>query len=64
MPDPKLQSAIEMLKELIDLEDGLTDWEVKFVDGLARKLEAMGPDFRMTDVQIAKVGQIHTDRIG
>lgn len=34
MPDPKLQSAIEMLNDLIELEDGLTDWEVKFVDGL------------------------------
>lgn len=63
MPDLKLQAAIAKLRELVDLEDGLTGWEVEFVDGLARKLEAMGPDFRLTDGQINKIDQIYNDRV-
>lgn len=64
MGNVRLQQAIEKLKELVDLEDGLSDWEVKFVDGLARQLEALGPDFRLTEPQILKIEQIHSTRIG
>lgn len=64
MAQVRLHQAIELLKELAELEDGLTDWEVKFVDGLARQLEALGPDFRLTETQILKIEQIHAARIG
>lgn len=64
MGNVRLQQAIEKLRELVDLEEGLSDWEVKFVDGLARQLEALGPDFRLTETQILKIEQIHAARIG
>lgn len=50
----------EMLAELLDLEDGLSEWELKFVDDLSRK--SRHPGFVFTPLQAEKLAEIYKDR--
>jgi len=50
-----------MIVELADLEEGLDDWEVGFVDDMARAVERGDP---MTRRQRDKAREIWNQRIG
>lgn len=49
-----------MLNQLLQLEEGLTPWEVDFVEDLAKQRKEGRP---FTDAQAAKVGQIFDARV-
>lgn len=55
----------QMLQELLDLEEGLSDFEVTFIESLAKMRNQYGQRFQvmLSDKQISKLRQIHEDRI-
>lgn len=55
-------TCFAMLAELLDVEDGLSEWELKFVDDLSRK--SRHPGFVFTPAQAEKLEEIHRDRVG
>lgn len=55
-----MKSHEKMLQELLDLEEGLSDWEVSFLEDLPDKIQQYG---RLTPGQIDKLEQIYNDRI-
>lgn len=59
MPDQT--TCFEMLSELLDVEDGLSDWELRFVDDLSRK--SRHPTFTFTPSQAEKLEEIYRDRV-
>lgn len=56
----------EKLDELLDLEEGLTDWEASFLESLEQQRRAAlcTEAFVMTDRQAAKLEAIHAERCG
>lgn len=46
-----------MLTDLLDLEDGLNDWEVEFVEDLSHR----PPDRDLSDKQADKLQQIYNE---
>lgn len=48
----------KLVNELCDIEEGLTDWEVDFVEGIARQVHddkrALSPKQRLIAVQIRR----------
>lgn len=52
------QEHATMLDELLELEDGLSDWEVEFIDRLSHQR-----DRSLTDGQASKLQQIWDERI-
>jgi len=44
----------EMVEDLCEVESGLTDWEVQFVEGMARLDECF-----MSPSQVEKVKELH-----
>ena len=51
--------ALDMLDELLDLESGLTDWELKFIEDLSKKREYN----RFTLRQVQMIEQIWQKRL-
>jgi hypothetical protein len=54
------KTAREMLAELCEVEEGLTDWEVRFVDDLSKRAELS--TFRFTPRQFQTLVKIHSER--
>lgn len=52
-PLPTQDEAREYVTQLLDVEDGLTDWEVEFVD----KISNWGRDY--TDRQLQTIADLH-----
>lgn len=52
----------EQLKELLDLEEGLSDWEVTFVEDLSHDLNA-NENFDPAPGRILKLNEIYEQRI-
>lgn len=52
--------AIELLNSLLDLEDGLTEWEMKFIEDVGRRVNSGD---RLSPAQIAKILQIADARL-
>lgn len=51
----------KMLNELLALDEGLTDWEVGFIESLDA---ARGMGFTFTERQRVKLRQVWNDRLG
>lgn len=59
MLDPNLR---ELLDELLDLESGLTEWEVDFIERVNRKTAARGVA-GLSPAERARIQAIHKDRV-
>lgn len=53
--------AKEQVEALCELEDGLSDWEMKFVDDIANRIKSNQP---LSQKQMDKIDSIHSDKIG
>lgn len=51
----------ELVADIENYGEGLTDWESNFVSDIAGKLQK---GFSLSDKQIAKLKTIHEDRVG
>ena len=49
-----------MLEDIAELEQGLTDWEMKFTDSLRSQFEARGT---LSPKQVAKLEQVHKEKV-
>lgn len=58
LDDVQLKELGGMVANLCDIEEGLTDWEVNFVDDMGEKFKSEPPIF-MTAIQTAKVRELH-----
>jgi hypothetical protein len=47
-----------MLKELLDLEDGLSGWELEFVENISRRMDGENDDLSLSEKQEDKLKQI------
>lgn len=54
--------AWELLDEIDKLGDGLSDWEIEFVEDLVKR-RAGGPGYTLSEPQIIKIEQIHERRV-
>ncbi len=52
----------ELLDELLDLEEGLTDWEVAFIEKVNHKAVARGIAM-LTKAEQDRIAAIHKDRV-
>ena len=48
--------VLDKLRELCEIEEGMNDWEVNFVDDVARRVEA---GYELTPKQIVKIQEMH-----
>ena len=51
----------KLLDELLDVEAGLTDWEVQFVEDMDKK-RRNDPLWRPTDTEMDKIVEIYEER--
>lgn len=58
-PGERERQLLAMLDELLDLDDGLSDWEVQFLESLDRQ-RASG----WTARQAEKLAQIYVEKLG
>lgn len=49
-----------MLDDLLDLEEGLTDWEVRFIDAMDKRSDRGEP---FTASQLSRLTEIHNERV-
>lgn len=52
-----------LLNDLLDLDGGLTDWEVNFIEDIARTRHRLGSALQLTDNQSSKLEQIGQERL-
>ena len=50
----------ELVEDLLEVESGLSDWEVDFIESISRSIEEYG---RLTDRQLSKACEI-ADKVG
>ena len=50
-----------MLDEILEVDEGLTDWELKFVDDMDKK--RLDDEWSPSPGQLGKLEQIHRERI-
>ena len=56
----------EMLQDLLDLEEGLSEWQVEFIENLATKRNQYGTvrfSLMLTDKQLKALRALHADKI-
>lgn len=54
------KEAYKQVLEILNLEEGLSDWEVGFAEDIVRKLEAGG---LLTDKQLDTINKIHEEKV-
>ena len=52
------QSYADLLDDLLDVESGMSDWEVSFVDSVDQRRQQVGPAMPLTDKQRAKIDEL------
>ena len=57
------QDYINMMHELLELEEGLTDWEIDFLESLCNQGWRNPDKWYFTDKQIDKFEQIYNRRM-
>jgi hypothetical protein len=57
-------SAVDMLRELLELEDGLSSWEVNFIDSVYKQTKEGTRPQALTQKQIDCIEKIWNQRIG
>ena len=62
MPEPL--DAIDMLRELLTVERGLTDWEVNFIDSVWKQTKEGTRPQALTQKQIDCIEKIWNQRTG
>lgn len=58
---PVEDEARRMVYELLDLEEGLTEREVKFIEDISKRLD--DSVYRLTGTQLLKLDQIYEQRV-
>lgn len=52
-----------MLDEILTLDEGLTDWEIEFVEDMAIARKRYGRNWRLSGPQTAVMDRIYSDRV-
>jgi len=54
----EIGDAADLVADLCELEEGLTEWEVEFIDALARR-----DPFKLTQKELLKLMEIAAERL-
>lgn len=54
----------EIINDLCNVEQGLSEWEVEFVDNMAERLKRTDPPYSLSTRQMVKINQIYDKVLG